>query len=457
MSPRPARLADGPSLPDTILQERARGEPFVLRGGAEELGLDPAGILAAAGPLLRQGATPLRSEGRLLGWLYAISDRYRAFDPSTFELLGTIGDLLGPPIENARLYGALRETSGQLGAVLDSIDSGVLLIDNAGVVRYANARLGELLHTVVSGWPGRSRADLLGTLLRPLDQPSELFYGELWMVNDASGRVLRCFTRQITDAAEAPSGTIEVYSDVTQVHAMDRLKDEFVAAAAHDLKTPVTAVKGYTQIALRLAGRAGDERLLKQLEMINARSDDLAHLMDTLLDMSRIQGGRLQLDLESFTLDAMIAHVIQHFDFDLRRQGRALGIELPEAPIEVTWDRMRVERVLINLIGNALKYSPAGGPVELRARRLAEADGCNAVELSITDHGIGIPLAERAQIFERFYRAPQAVADGFKGAGLGLYICRSIVEAHGGRIWCADADTGGAGTTFVVRLPQHVM
>jgi two-component system, OmpR family, phosphate regulon sensor histidine kinase PhoR len=137
-------------------------------------------------------------------------------------------------------------------------------------VRYANARLGLLLAADVSRWPGRDCAELLGPLLTPIRSKGALFDGELWAVSGAR-RVLRRFVDTIGGGTGAPSGTIEVYSDVTSIHEIDRLKDDFIAAAAHDLKTPVTAVKGYTQIALRLARRASDVKLLQQLEMINAR------------------------------------------------------------------------------------------------------------------------------------------------------------------------------------------
>jgi two-component system, OmpR family, phosphate regulon sensor histidine kinase PhoR len=447
----PGRLA----LTDEAHEQLARGKPFVLYGRVADIGLDPTDLLAPVGPLLSLVAVPLRSERQLLGWLFAVSDRYHAFEASDLELIGSIGDLLGPPIGNARLHGALLETSGQLGAVLDTIDSGVLLIDDGGIVRYANARLGHLLSLDVAGWPGRPRDQLIGQLLTPVDQPSTLFYGELWATTGKPARLLRRFTERIADASGVTTGTIEVYSDVTEIHNMDRFKDEFVAAAAHDLKTPVTAVKGYTQIAMRLARKSGDARLLQQLEMINARSDDLTYLIDTLLDMSRLQAGRLYLDIEPLALADLVARVVRHFDFDLRRQGRVLALDLPVAPVTVEWDGMRIERALFNLIGNALKYSPNGGVVELRARLLLQAGG-ELVELAVTDHGIGIPPAERELIFERFHRAPQAIADGFKGSGLGLYICRSVIEAHGGQIWAADALHGGPGTTIFALLPRRV-
>jgi signal transduction histidine kinase len=188
--------------------------------------------------------------------------------------------------------------------------------------------------------------------------------------------------------------------------------------------------------------------------MINARSDDLTYHMDTLLDMSRLQAGRLRLDIDVLPLSELIRKLTGHFDFDLRRQQRTLDIALPAEPLEVAWDAPRIERVLINLVGNALKYSPEGGAVDVRVRQLPATEG-DMIELAVTDHGIGIPPAERERIFERFYRAPQAVSERFRGSGLGLYICRSVVEAHGGRIWAADAIHGGQGTSMFVVLPRQ--
>jgi two-component system phosphate regulon sensor histidine kinase PhoR len=450
-----ARMAEPGAFPARVPGALDQAQPLTISGSAEELGLAPGDLLAPVGPLLNLAAVPLRGEDRLLGWLYAISDRYRAFGPAELGLIGSIADVLGAPVVNARLYGALRETSGQLSAVLDSIDSGVLLVDAAGMIRYANARLGALLATDVHAWGGQPRAELLGHILAPAERTASFSEGQLWTVAGAPGRILRRFTGQVADTAGARSGTIEVYSDVTQIYEMDQIKDEFVAAAAHDLKTPVTTVKGYTQIALRLARRLDEQRLIQQLEMINARTDDLAHLMDTLLDMSRLQSGRLRLEISDVRLDSLISRVARHFDFDLQRRGRALTLDLPVAPIEVAWDEPRIERVLINLIGNALKYSPEGGEVALRVRiRPTPTD--EQIELAVTDHGIGIAPAERLRIFERFYRARQTIATGFKGSGLGLYICWSVVTAHGGRIWADDALHGGRGITIHVILPRRV-
>jgi two-component system phosphate regulon sensor histidine kinase PhoR len=425
---------------------------FLVLNDALELELDELPL--QSGPLLSLVALPLIHEQQRFGWLYLLSDRYQGFGPADLEILRAIINLLGPPLTNARLHTALRETGSQLQAVFDSIDSGVLLVDQSGVVRYTNARLGVLLEADVAGWIGRPHADVLRPTLPADGQFVEELGGDLWELEDPP-RVLRRVTNVVYDRRGAPLGTVEIYSDITAIQHMNRLKDEFVAAAAHDLKTPVTAVKGYAQIALRLARRLGDEKLVQQLAMINARSDDLTHLMESLLDVSRIQAGRLRLDLSATTLGGLAEAVQQHFEFDLRRQSRSLLLEIAEPGTVVCWDRQRIIRALSNLVGNALKYSPEGGPVVLRADLLRQFDGTEVL-FSITDSGIGIPPEERERVFERFYRVPQTVAYGFKGTGLGLYICRYVVEAHHGRIWIADARHHGPGTTVCVQLPQQV-
>jgi two-component system phosphate regulon sensor histidine kinase PhoR len=429
----------------------------VISGFADEVSIQPSDLEQATGPLLSIAATPLISETRLLGWMYVISDRYGAFGPDELDVLRTIGNLLGSPVENARLYDALRQTSGRLSAVLDGIDSGVLLTDEQGIIRYANARLGMLLNVDVADWPGRERAAMLPGKLTRFMPTNTLLDGDHWEIVEPSHRILRRFAESVADHTGATIGSIEVYSDTTQIYEMNQLKDEFVAAAAHDLKTPVTAVKGYAQIALRLARKLDDPKLLQQLTMINARSDDLRLLMDGLLDMSRIQAGRLQLDLQPIVVQQLIANVIKHFDFDLQRKQRAVTCQLPAEPVAVEWDRHRIEGVLINLIGNALKYSPDGGDVSVRVQLVEQASNITdcAVEIVVTDHGIGIPVGERARIFDRFYRTPEVVEYGFRGTGIGLYITHSIVQMHGGRIWADDAVHGGLGTSLFMTLPVH--
>lgn len=450
-----ARLANPQPFAAFWNNKVRHGKLGVVSGAADEVGIQPYDLERPAGILLSLLVTPMVSESQLVGWLYVVTDRYRAAGSDELDLLQTIGNLLGPTVENARLYDALLQTSGRLQAVLDGIDSGVLLVDQQDIVRYANTRLGILLKTDVSRWPGKPRHAVIPKNLVPVKQQSEPFGDQLWEVEDGPSRcLLRRYADLVYDLNDVPLGSIEVYTDVTSIQEMNRLKDEFVAAAAHDLKTPVTAIKGYAQIATRLCRKLDEPRLLQQLAMINARSDELAYLMDALLDMSRLQGGRMWLDLDTFTVDDVITSVVKHFEFDLARRKRHLLAETPDTPIEVTWDRIRIEGVLINLIGNAIKYSPDGEDITISVRPCSiPGDRQGWVEITVTDHGIGIPPEERKQVFERFYRTRDAIAEGFKGTGIGLYITHHIVELHGGRIWADAATHGGRGTTMHVLMP----
>jgi two-component system, OmpR family, phosphate regulon sensor histidine kinase PhoR len=360
--------------------------------------------------------------------------------------------LLGPSIQNARRYSELLEISGHLHAVLDNIDSGVLLLDESGIVRYANTRLGALLHADVTHWPGQRRDEVMPQTLVPYTATNPVIADDLWQYTGPSRSILRRYAHPVTNRHGALLGSIEVYRDVTQTVQMNKLRDEFIAGAAHDLKTPVTAIKGYAQIALRTARRLGDERLIQQLGMVDARSDELTRLMDSLLDMSRIQGGHLRLNLHPCKIHELLEHVMRHFEFDLQRNQRHIDVELPATAIEVVWDYARIEAVLLNLIDNALKYSPNAKAVHVRVH--AESPDAPNVHLSITDHGIGIPQEERELIFDRFYRVREAIEQGFKGTGIGLYIAQYVIQLHGGEIWADDALHGGPGTTFHIRIPR---
>ncbi|WP_026370788.1 ATP-binding protein [Kallotenue papyrolyticum] len=440
------------TLPQHLLAEPAppTARQTVVRTPLDgELPLTEADVPAARGPWLALAATPLRDDERSLGWLITTSDRYHVLE-GLRDLLDDLGGLLGRAIHKARLYEELRTTSARLITVLEAIDSGVLLVARDGTVQYANQQLGRLLQRDISAWPGQPRAAVMPALQVYDATPS---MGELWTLPE-SGRVLRRYSAPIHDRYGTPLGSIETYSDVTASVEMDRLRDEFVSAAAHDLKTPVTAVKGYAQIARRMARRYDDQRLDHQLAMIEARSDELARLMNSLLDVSRLRGRRLQLSPETTTLATVVTRAVRHFEFDLHRRRRTLTLDLPDEPVEVVWDAPRIELVLTNLIDNALKYSPGGEPVELRAR--ATGEPTPGVHLTVTDHGIGIAPEERERIFEHFYRSRQAIAQQIKGSGIGLYLARAIVELHGGRIWADHARHGGPGTSLHVWLPQQI-
>jgi signal transduction histidine kinase len=232
-----------------------------------------------------------------------------------------------------------------------------------------------------------------------------------------------------------------------------RARDEFLSIASHELRTPLTGIKGYAQILLRAQGRGqlNDERLLRSLGTIDDAADRLAALVDDLLDVSRIRTGHLPLRLSTVDLVATLRGVTNRYRDHLDDQ-HVLTMELPDEPIFVEADVDRLEQVVTNLLSNAVKYSPSGGAV-----RVSLVGGDGGALVQVADSGIGLPVESLEAIFQPFGRAPNAARRSLPGMGLGLYICRTLIERHGGRIW---ATSGGedTGTTFGFWLPrpEHV-
>ncbi len=236
----------------------------------------------------------------------------------------------------------------------------------------------------------------------------------------------------------------ELYNSAQEVL---RLQEEFISTASHELKTPLTTVKGYLQLINRQLHREDQSparigRFTREMEQQVRRLEDL---VSDLLDVSRIQQGRVELRLESFDLAELAANVLSRFEYAQERTAQhELVLEAPE-PVEGIWDRGRVDQVLTNLISNAIKYSPDGGQVHVRVRRVADF-----AQMTVRDTGIGITREERAKLFQPFVRG-ENVRREISGTGLGLYITRRIVQNHRGTI--SVKSEPGRGSTFTIRLP----
>ena len=225
-------------------------------------------------------------------------------------------------------------------------------------------------------------------------------------------------------------------------------RDQFLSLAAHELKTPMTALKGNAQLALRAkqSGRLDDARLERLLGLVDEASSRLARLTDDLLDVSRLRSGRLDLRLEVVDLGALVERVVErHREQSAETHG--LRLKRPKRAIPVSADAGRLEQVLDNLLSNAVKYSPAGGAVDVSVGMRG-----GQAQVRVHDEGIGLPADALETIFTPFGRAANAVDRHVPGMGLGLYITRGIVEQHGGRI-AAESAGEDEGTTFVVELP----
>ena len=229
---------------------------------------------------------------------------------------------------------------------------------------------------------------------------------------------------------------------------LDRVKEEFIATASHDLKAPLAVLRGYAQLLLRRVRQPQPDLVLLErgLTQIDAQTHAMARLLDDLLDASRLQVGRFPLRRAPCDLGECLENVLARLDPADRAR---IHCSLPDAPLAGEWEGTRVEQVLANLISNALKYSQPEAPIEVRVD-WRDAD----LQVAVVDRGMGIEGPELPRLFERFHRTPQAIASGLPGTGLGLYLCRGIIEAHGGRLWAESAGTG-QGATFQFTLPRR--
>lgn len=254
------------------------------------------------------------------------------------------------------------------------------------------------------------------------------------------------------------AATSELRAQYERLQELDRLKTQFMSVASHELKTPVTAMSGFLQVALRRIRKRLDaghpdaptweqeqRAITEQLVIVQRQTTKLARLIDELLDVSRIQSGRVEFHLGPMDLAQLVREVAERMQTTTERH--TIVVSGPER-VPIVADRDHLEQVLNNLITNAVKYSPEGGEITVS---VGEQDG--RALLTVRDRGIGIPPEELSSVFGLFYRSPDRRARDVGGMGLGLYISKEIVDRHGGEIW-AESEVGH-GTAFEVRLPRE--
>jgi signal transduction histidine kinase len=244
---------------------------------------------------------------------------------------------------------------------------------------------------------------------------------------------------------------VAVFQDISPIKELERQKDAFLAAASHDLKNPLTIVKAQAQMLMRRASSLdGPETgaLVSGLHGIDIATQRLAGMVNELLDVARLQMGRpLELDPRSMDIAQLVNDVAESMRTSTDRHEITVACSV--SPLRGEWDHDRIERVLVNLVTNAIKYSPNGGTIQLTLDPETN-EGQSWAVLKVRDEGIGVPSVELSRIFERFYRASN-VGGRIEGAGIGLSGARQIVEQHGGML--AVESQEGVGSTFTVRLP----
>jgi signal transduction histidine kinase len=252
-------------------------------------------------------------------------------------------------------------------------------------------------------------------------------------------------SRPVRNESGAVAMVVTITHDITERLLTERRKDEFMSMASHELKTPVTSLKGFTNVLQRRLTKQGDAQGLHYLSRMDAQLDRLTALINDLLDIARMQSGKLTLREEAFALDALIEETVENVQ--AATSTHHLLIE-GQTGMQVFGDYERMGQVFVNLFTNAIKYSPRADKVIVRLAR--EQDQAQAI-VSVQDFGIGIDKAHHERLFERFYQVTDPEEKTYPGLGIGLYISSEIVARHHGHMWVESCK--GEGATFSVALP----
>jgi signal transduction histidine kinase len=228
---------------------------------------------------------------------------------------------------------------------------------------------------------------------------------------------------------------------------LDRLKSDFVSNVSHELRTPLTAIKGAVDLLLREVPGPLNENQTHHLSRVRSNTQHLAGLINDLLDLSKIEEGKIEFDAGRVSLGGLLHEVMETVKPMAAEKPVLLEVDVPDPSVLVWADRDKVTQVLMNLIGNAIKFTPSDGRIGISTAN----DQRGWVRVSIRDAGPGIPVNEQEKIFEKFYQVTQDGSPKPKGTGLGLAISKSVVELHGGKIWVESQS--GCGSTFSFTLP----
>jgi PAS domain S-box-containing protein len=333
--------------------------------------------------------------------------------------------------------------------VLEHVDDGVFLVDDEGLIQHWNPAAAAITGLAPSAVLGRPAGEVLpdwnavGPTVPVAVAPGPGGTGARTFPLVIDGREIWL---SISGVA-FEDGVVYAFRNLTEERALDELKGEFVATVSHELRTPLAAIYGSAQTLIRPDIELGEEKRQRLLQVIAEESERLSRVACDILLANRIDSGRLQLETNRLDVAKLARDVVDEMRSCLAdRHDVSLELFTPDSDSFVAGDEDKLRQVLINLIDNAVKYSPDGGAVEIRVEPNA-----TSLSVAVSDEGLGIPHGEQQRIFGKFYRVDPQLSRGVGGTGLGLYICRELVRRMDGRLTVSSKE--GEGSTFVVELP----
>lgn len=415
---------------------------------------------------------PLSIGGTVTGLIYVFQSGNYYFVEDAPNLLRSFAEQAAIAVRNARLYQEVKQEKQRLGAILERSADGVMILDRHLGITVFNQAL-----SYMTGWPateaiGRKHDEVIEWISLKTDSDLQSALENDWPLPNAANLYVEGEARRHKDdACHGDQSTISLgvtyapildadgritdiianVRDLTRYREEEALQKTFISVISHELKTPVSIIKGYAGTLRRPDAHWSPEVLDESLVVIEEEADNLNSLIDNLLEVSRLQAGTFALEIsDEVSLPRLAEGVARRFM--PHTSGHEIKVTFSDHYPTVIGDARRLTQVLNNLVSNAIKYSPEGGTIAIIGEVHPEH-----VTVSVCDEGIGIPARDHGRLFQKFARLDNALSRKTEGTGLGLYLSRAIIEAHGGRIWFhsnSDNTPGAPGTTFTFSLPR---
>jgi PAS domain S-box-containing protein len=430
---------------------------------------------AAAGVPLRQVvALPMVLKDEVIGMVCVFRARGADFTTNDRQVLADFADLAAVSVQNASLYQQVSDERRRLDAIIQNSGDGVMILGPDRTIRTWNRALTGMTGILPGEAIGRHCYDVLDLrnpqgvsvchtacpLVKPPPDARLYAEGDTRRADGSKVALADNYSPQYGEDGSITSVIANV-RDVSRLREAEEMKNTLLSVISHELKTPVSIIKGYAGTLARQDAAWDKETLADGLAVIEEEADKLNGLINNLLDASRLQAGGLKLQFAYLDLPSMVEKLVERSRLqpqaprDPQRDGASpagsaprytFSVDFPSdfPPVKGDYERMR--EVLSNLIGNAIKYSPEGGLI-----RIGGQTKRNEVVVSVSDEGIGIPANEQERIFDRFSRVDNSLTRQTPGAGLGLFLVKAVIEAHGGRVWVESRP--GMGSTFYFTLP----
>ncbi len=409
---------------------------------------------------------PMLSGDALIGMIYVFQASNYRISSDASNLLQSFADQAAIAVKNARLYQEVIDEKQRLDAILEQSADGVMILDRQLRIDRFNPSLSRMTGSAREDVIGRYHRDVirwhkLRTELTletaivdgwPLPGGAHLYVEGDLKRTDRENTSLGITYAPLLNSRGAMTNIIANVRDLTRYRQEEELQKTFISVVSHELKTPVSIIKGYAGTLRRKDAKWSPGLLDEYAAVIEEEADRLTGLIDNLLEASRLQSGAFRLELtDEVSLPRLVTDTAVRFES--QTDIHEFRINFPDDFPLITGDERRLVQVLNNLINNAIKYSPDGGYVDITGHTHADY-----VTVSIQDQGIGIPEHEKHRIFDKFARLDNALSRKTEGTGLGLFLTKAIVEAHGGSIWFSSNDnshgSGNPGTIFTFSIPR---